>query len=804
MPFGDTALVRDPPSVRRFALLLLLLAGCEPDLLQEVTPVLELEGGAIEFGVVPEGETAVGSVTLSNPVGVAVDDVVLELDPSSSADFEVLTSTRTLGPGAQLEVEVRFTPIGAGEDEGTLWVRSAALADGPAQVTLHGGPIDPAIVVSPDPIDFGPATTATVTRTFEISNEGTAILTVDGLRIDEDGNTDFVLRAWELPVAIAPGERVPGAIDYVRSGRATAGRLLVESDDPDAAMLEVRLLPDPYRACEDGEDNDDDGLVDFPDDPGCASLTDDDESNPPECEDGLTEVCGTDVGECEFGRRVCANRIWGPCEGETGPADELCDDLDNDCDGTRDESITETCTVNDCGGVRACVEDSGVAGGAWTECIPVGGQSETCDGIDNDCNGIIDDGIVEACAVNMCMGTRICVPGGMGEYTNCQVTTTPEMCNGVDDDCDGVPDDGLPVLTCGMGVCTATAASCVGGMPGTCTPGPAGAETCNNLDDDCNGMPDDLPNLTCGTGECARSVPACVNGTNNQCVAGTPTTETCNGLDDDCNGTPDDGIPNLTCGVGACARSVAACNGPTPNTCVPGLPGTEICNNLDDDCNGTPDDGIPDLTCGVGECARTAPACLNGGNNTCVPGAPVPEICNGLDDDCNGVPDNGVCGTPSCGLSITTADPQEPNNSAAGANPVNPPVLGTQTYTYDVTLTPGDTDWIAFNFPPPGAASIATMTAQVTCVDWATATGCPATPTVGLAAWYFDDVCSPGGQQDGFNDGTGGLATVTSMGSVSPFGICTPQRFRLSVFPSATVCAGEALNAEVTVTVTYQ
>jgi len=43
-----------------------------------------------------------------------------------------------------------------------------------------------------------------------------------------------------------------------------------------------------HAQCEDGKDNDGDGMIDFPDDPSCASESDDDESaNPaPQCKDG--------------------------------------------------------------------------------------------------------------------------------------------------------------------------------------------------------------------------------------------------------------------------------------------------------------------------------------------------------------------------------------------------------------------------------------------------------------------------------------------------------------------------------------
>jgi putative metal-binding protein len=123
--------------------------------------------------------------------------------------------------------------------------------------------------------------------------------------------------------------------------------------------------------------------------------------------------------------------------------------------------------------------------------------TEICNGIDDDCDGAIDEenppggapctvpDALGACAA----GTNSCASGTM----TCVPTTTAstEVCNGVDDDCDGQTDEGLAPLTCGLGVCASTVPACVGGVPQTCVPGSPSTEICNGLDDDCDGRTDE-------------------------------------------------------------------------------------------------------------------------------------------------------------------------------------------------------------------------------------------------------------------------------------------------------------------------
>jgi hypothetical protein len=344
----------------------------------------------------------------------------------------------------------------------------------------------------------------------------------------------------------------------------------------------------------------------------------------------------------------------------------------------------------------------------------------------------------------------------------CRPTLDPpgaaETCNGLDDDCDGIVDNHLtdpeaqPATSACYGGPPATVNPATGQPYGICQKGvyscqpaaPNGpwvcvgdvlprAETCNGLDDDCNGTVDDAGELTPpgGSASCFTGPPDAVLQSQNpesQCKAGAwtclnatwaclgqqlPQQEICEGAlhDYNCNGVVGDGCqcavgttrtcyagPAGTAGLGACRSGVQTCvqdpaldpgQGTWDNPSCSGqvLPQAEVCDNgIDDDCNGSVDDcsecqsgqtrpcypagasgcsggpGGPFACQGV--CAAGSEACDAGTWSGQCSGAitPGPELCDGKDNTCSGTIDetnapcatglaclNGVCTQPTWG-----------------------------------------------------------------------------------------------------------------------------------------------------------
>ncbi len=570
---------------------------------------------------------------------------------------------------------------------------------------------------------------------------GTRAYTDVGIAVNDDPGSIF---AYNYVLLLALREELPYYLDADGDGFGDASHFVLAAEAPsgyvdndlDCDDSNPAVNPEAVEIC-DGIDNNCDGNIDE----GVAlgtffADTDEDGFGDP---NNSVLACSTPPGF------VADNTDCNDADPNINPgATEVCDGVDNDCDGSVDEGVLNTFfadTDSDGFGdpnnsVQACSPPPGFVADN-TDCNDADpninpGATEVCDGVDNDCDVSVDEGVLNTFFAdtdsdgfgdpNNSVSACSPPPGFVADNTDCNDADpninpgATEVCDGVDNDCDVSVDEGVSNTffadtdSDGFGDPNNSVSAC-SAPPGfvadntDCNDAdpninPGAAEVCDGVDNNCDGNIDEgvAPGTffadtdSDGFGDPNNSVLACSTppgfvADNTDCNDADPNinpgaTEVCDGVDNDCDGSVDEGVLNTffadtdSDGFGDPNNSVQACSPPPGfvadntdcNDADPNInPGaTEVCDGVDNDCDVSVDEGVLNTffadtdSDGFGDPNNSVSACsappgfvadntdCNDADPNINPGAQ--EICDGFDNDCDGLIDDddpSVTGQPT-------------------------------------------------------------------------------------------------------------------------------------------------------------
>ena len=443
---------------------------------------------------------------------------------------------------------------------------------------------------------------------------------------------------------------------------------------------------------------------------------------------------------------------------------EVCDGIDNDCDGDVDGDLANLYYQDSdgdgygdpnnpasvCNTTNGLVENADDCNDASASAYP--GAPEICDGIDNNCDSAVDEGLITTWYLDSdgdtfgdpLYQTQDCIrpTGYANNADDCDdgsASVSPfavEICDTIDNNCDGLINEGLDSIYYldsdgdGFGDITNQQIACTQPQgyvsngddcdDAEITANPIASEVCDDLDNNCDGVVNEGLNADYyldadgdGFGDpntlqvsCAPLANHVTNGDDcddTESTANPVATEICDALDNNCDGVINEGLDATyyqdldSDGYGNAAVSQIACATPTgyvlnPDDCndasaAASPVATEICDGIDNDCNGSTDEAVELVFYldydqdGFGDPNEAFYGCsqpqfyttndLDCDDDSVLSFPNASEVCDNLDNNCDGTVDEGfttnglyadidncgTCGNDCSGLEYLNAEP---------------------------------------------------------------------------------------------------------------------------------------------------
>lgn len=262
----------------------------------------------------------------------------------------------------------------------------------------------------------------------------------------------------------------------------------------------------------------------------------------------------------------------------------------------------------------------------WSTAVP--STSESVDGLDNDCDGIVDEGTT---AYDDDGDGKSEAAGDCNDADTSVYPGAPELPDNIDNDCDGKTDEGTvnadddgDGFAENQGDCDDSNAAVY----------PGKTETANDRDDDCDGIADNDTVVYDDDGDGVTEAAGDCNDADATIYPGA--TEVADGKDNNCNSKVDEGSSSFDNDGDGFSADEGDCNDANVSV-YPGA--TEQPDGLDNNCNGTIDEGTS-LYDDDGDTFTEARGDCDDGNASVYPGAK--EVVDTLDNDCDGKIDEGT------------------------------------------------------------------------------------------------------------------------------------------------------------------